>query len=139
MSASRNREQQEKRRRARAAKASVPTESLFVHNKAECDCRHEILPIEIEPGREIRQVLHFDSRGKLVWFAVLYNKVRSGRGIELYSVDTSHGYYHEHTHGHRRRNDRRDISPLYAQVHVQECFDTGYDTVLEKHDAMSGR
>ncbi len=74
-----------------------------------------------------------------MFFAILYNRVEDGRGSELYSVDTGHGHFHEHTHGHRKRNDRRDISPLFAQVNVQECFDTGYSTVFDKHLSMIGR
>lgn len=93
----------------------------------------------MEPGKEIHQALHYDERRKLVWFAVLLNHMHDGRGKEIYSVDTSHGHFHEHPTGHKKRDDRKNISPLYSQVHVQESYDTGYDYVERKYVAMSGR
>lgn len=126
--------------RASKNKTIEPESSLYVHDKNICDCRIEEIPVTIDQDRLITQVLHFDSRNKLVFFAVVYTKLdSSGRGTELYSVDTGHGHFHEHTTGHRKRNDRKNIAPLYTQVDVQECFDEGYDLVFEKHLAMTGK
>lgn len=136
MAHSRERHKQEKRLRARRPTVEL---ELYVHEKASCDCRVEEIPVEIEEGKQIYQALHYDEKSKLVWFAVLFNRLRDGRGEELYSVDTSHGHFHEHTTGHKKRNDRRNIRPLYSQVNVQESFDTGYDMVLNKYLVMSGR
>lgn len=137
MANSRTRQQQERRERARSTK---PVElSLYLHDKSKCACRIEQLPVELEGDKEILLVLHYDDRGKLVWFAILLNSVTDGRGAELYSVDTSHGHYHEHRTGHKRRNDRKDIRPLYSQVNVQESYDHGYDLVMARYSAMTGR
>lgn len=44
---------------------------------------------------------------------------------------------HEHISGHKRKNDRRDIRPLYTQVDVQESLDDAADPlVLEKYRKM---
>lgn len=125
-------------RRSRNKTVEIEPE-LFDHDRSSCDCRIEDMPLDIDDHRQIRQVLHFSNGNKLVWFAVLYYKIENDRGSELYSVDTNHGHFHEHTHGHRKRNDRRNIRPLYTQVDVQESFDPGYDLVYEKHLAMTGR
>lgn len=134
---SRQRSQNHKRDRARTPSVEL---ELFVHDKNACQCRVEFLSVELEPERQLLQILHYDDRMKLVWFGIFFHKTNGeGRGLELYSVDTGHGHFHEHTTGHRKRNDRKDISPLYSQVHVQECFDTGDDIVMNKYSAMSGR
>lgn len=139
MPKSSQRARQHKRDRAERTRLDAPETQLYVHDKTRCACRVVDIPVELTLDKTVRQVLHYDDRNKLVWFAVLYVRMEDARGTELYSVDTGHGHFHEHLHGHRKRDDRRNISPLYSQVHVQECFDTGYDTVLNKHLSMSGR
>lgn len=103
-----------------------------------CDCRVEDTPIFLDEERQIRPILHFNSHNKLCWFAVIYYKMEGKVGKELYSVDTNHGFFHEHVYGHRKRNDRRDIMPLHTQLDVQESYDRAFDMVYNKHLLMTG-
>ncbi|MDT3331389.1 hypothetical protein Q9S78_11990 [Microbacterium sp. KSW-18] len=79
-----------------------------------------------------RQLL---AQHKMVFFAIVWaQKVALGNLREQYSVDTGHGWFHEHVTGHQKSNDRRDLRALYSQVDVQESFDPGYDRVQDRHD-----
>lgn len=74
---------------------------------------------------------------RLVEFALVLDRFQGGRWVEVYSIDTQHGVLHQHISGHQRKDDRRDIQPLYTQVDVQESLDDPADRmVLEKYRRM---
>lgn len=118
-------------KRERSAYAVPPSTQLF---EAPAGAEESEYPVALMCGCRITQrFLHFNHT--LVFFAVVWSeRTAFGRFIERYSVDTGHGHYHEHTSGHQRPNDRRDLRPLLSQVDVQECFDDGYDRVQDRHD-----
>ncbi|QUW18907.1 hypothetical protein [Agrococcus sp. Marseille-Q4369] len=127
MAHSQSRRRDAKKHRARVADA--PPESWYEMDPDEVFEEHE-MPIAMPCNccrivQRNRYVQH-----SLAFFAIVWTRRDGfGRWIEQYSVDTGHGYFHEHVHGHQRPNDRRNIRPLRAQVDVQECFDEGYDQV----------
>lgn len=123
----------------KALASKLPNMELYIHEKTRCSCRVEQIPVELDPGNELLLVIHYDDRRKVVWFAILLNRVENARGREIYSVDTGHGYFHEHTSGHQKPNDRKDLEPLYSQVSVQESYDVGYELVMRKYSAVTGR
>lgn len=118
-------------KRDRGRRGELPIEDLYA---APSEVTEDEYPVALMCGCRIVQRLQF-ARGTLVFFAIMWIK-RDGFGKweEQHSVDTGHGYFHEHTHGHRRANDRRNVKPLYSQLDVQECFDDGYDLVQNRHD-----
>ena len=77
-------------------------------------------------------------RNKLVSFFIGLFEIRDGTNIEIFSVDTHHGWLHKHIHGHRKSNDRRDIRQLLSQVDVQESHDEAYEMVLKKYESKQG-
>ncbi|MEW1707007.1 hypothetical protein AB0230_07170 [Microbacterium sp. NPDC089190] len=120
-------------KRDRAALSATPEPTLYEHP---LDAEEERYPVALMCKCRISQRLLTVDHA-LVYFAIVWSRRNSfGTWTERYSVDTGHGYFHEHTAGHQRPNDRRDIRPLYSQVDVQECFDNGYDRVQSRHDHM---
>jgi len=120
----------------RGREPALPEPDLF-HRPEAILCEKTEVPVDLtKPGHRIVQSLwYFDFR--LVYFAILWIELTPNGWRERYSVDTGHGYFHEHTHGHAKA-DRKDIKPLYTYVDVQECFDEGYDLVHGKYVKQSG-
>lgn len=77
--------------------------------------------------------------GKLVEFSIVLSQTFGNESVEVYSVDSQHGYLHEHIHGHNKPKDRRDIKPLFSQVDVQESFDEpALQMVLKTYNRRRG-
>jgi hypothetical protein len=107
------------RRQARA-QLDIGVQPFFV--KPEKGCVETNQVYELDPDfRVVQRLVAHDN--KLVEFAVVLNRLQKGRWVEVYSVDTVHGTLHEHVSGHRRKDDSREIQPMYTQVDVQESLD----------------
>ncbi|MFP5290190.1 MAG: hypothetical protein ACLGH5_04260 [Actinomycetes bacterium] len=128
---------QDRRRNATRARKKVAV-SLEVYERPADGCEEMRIPVPMpHPRFRITQRL-VSYRHQLVEFAVILSEW-DGRGWEeVYSVDTCHGYLHEHIHGHRKPNDRRDIKPLFTQVDVQESLDFAYDKVRDHYLKLTG-
>lgn len=122
------------RREARAL-AATATGAFFVKPETGCVERQQDVELDDPDFRlTYRLVTH---EAKLVEYALVLCRLQGGLWVEVYSVDTEHGVLHEHTSGHRRNNDRRDIQPLYTQVDVQESLDDpASQLVLKKYLRM---
>lgn len=120
-------------RRDRAVAAKVPDLLLF-EDPTEGTQNEAEYPVELPCSCRISQRLRYQN-GALVFFAIIWSRRDTfGNWREQYSCDSGHGYFHEHLWGHQRKNDRRNVRPLYSQVDVQECFDPAYDKVQDQHD-----
>ena len=130
-------------RQARAARkqAAPPEDPLFERPAADL-CTKQRYIVEMErPQARIDQVLWY-VKHHLVGFAIVFSLMEEdGEWREQYSVDTSHGHFHEHKSGHRQHNDRHDFHPLRSQLDVQECYDSAYHMVHNRylHWASGGK
>jgi hypothetical protein len=114
--------------RGRRGRTREPQPEVYEHPCNENLCDESRLPVELDIGSRIDQRFHYQ-RMRPVFFALVFSVWDGERWVERYSVDTAHGYLHDHPTGHRT-DDRRDIQPLYSQIDVQECYDQAYDLVL---------
>jgi hypothetical protein len=120
----------------RAKKSDEPTLDLFVRPAEGCE--DLVIPVDMPDARyRITQRL-MSYRHQLVEFAVVLSKWNGDGWDEIYSIDTCHGYLHEHIHGHRKPGDRRDIRPLVSQLDVQESLDPAYDQVRDHYLRLTG-
>ena len=113
--------------------AKPPPESLYEHPSD--GCPQEEYFVELDPEYQIveRVVYH---EGRIAEFAMILVRVGPSRHTEVYSVDTKHGYLHQHTHGHARPNDKQDVMPLFSQFDVEESWDTAYGLVKTKYSRL---
>lgn len=118
-------------KRVRAEMSKVPEVELYEAPAGAVEVRYNVgLMCGCQVSQRLLNVHH-----SLVFFAIVWSqRTTFGGWVERYSVDSGHGYYHEHVSGHQEPDDRRDLRPLYSQVDVQECFDPGYDRVQDRHD-----
>jgi hypothetical protein len=122
------------RRAARDAQQSVE----LYKPPSEDECFKDENEIYLSKHHQILTVLWFHE-GRLVRFFIAWmSRDRDGEWSERYSVCAQHGYFHEHTTGHHRPDDRQDILPLRSQVDVQECHDSGYERVHNRYIFATG-
>ncbi|MDN3309542.1 hypothetical protein QWJ90_01220 [Microbacterium oryzae] len=113
--------------------ATQPIEALY-EAPSGFDVEEITIPVDLICGCRIVQRDCYQNH-LLVQFAIMWiTRDALGRWVEQYSCDSQHGYFHEHLTGHRKNDDRRNISALRSQVDVQECFDRAYDLVHDRHD-----
>ena len=123
------------RRETRAQ--TIVSKSLFVKPESDCVEARQVVELE-DPDFLLSQRLVTHNE-KLVEYALVLSRLQGGEWVEVYSIDTQHGTLHEHISGHKRKNDRRDIRPLYTQVDVQESIDEpAMQLVFEKYRKMRG-
>ena len=99
----------------------VATGALFVKPDTGCVESRQVVELEDPQFRLSQRLVTHES--KLVEYALVLSRQQGGDWVEVYSLDTKHGYLHEHISGHARKGDRRDVRPLYTQVDVQESLD----------------
>lgn len=124
----------QQRREEKAMLAAAATNALYV--KPESGCVETRQEVELEDPDFLysqRLVIH---ENKLVEYALVLCRLQGGEWVEVYSLDTRHGGLHEHISGHKRKDDKREIRPLYTQVDVQESLDTADQLVLEMYRKM---
>lgn len=115
------------------AEFALAAEETLYH-PPETDCEKSPDEVYLDEQHHL-VVVTYAHLGKLVRFFIALKKTvdHEDDPVEQYSVCTLHGYLHEHTTGHQRPNDRRDIRPLHSQVDVQESFDGAYDMVFDRY------
>lgn len=108
-------------RRDARAQMNLPTQALYIPDKTDCETFRQTVELEDLDFRLKQRLVRCN--GKLVEFALILTRFQGYRWVEVYSIDSEHGMLHEHTSGHQRQDDRRDIRALYTQVDVQDSFD----------------
>jgi hypothetical protein len=122
------------RRQARTQLENI-TQSFFAKPATGCVETNQEFEMDDPAFRVKQRLVAHDT--KLVEFAVVLCRLQEGQWVEVYSIDSKHGMLHEHVSGHKRKDDRRDIHPLYTQVDVQESLDEpAMRLVLDKYRMM---
>lgn len=122
-------------RNAKRARApELPLDALYVAPPGLDE--HEYFIELDDPDFQVIQRFVYDEERRVVEFALILVKMGYSRFREIYSIDTEHGYLHEHIYGHSRPDDRRDIKPLFSQGDVAGSFDDAYSRVLKHYDEL---
>lgn len=105
---------------------------------ADSECDIETSEIWLNKSHHLRVVYAYQHRRLVRFFIAWMALDRDGEWSERYSVCTRHGHLHEHTTGHHRPDDRRDLRELRSQVDVQECHDEAYEKVHNRYVFATG-